>query len=57
MFATLTTPTLPDELDSHEHDSRQAAKANATTVASNGHGSNKTQIVGGAGFEPATFGL
>jgi site-specific DNA recombinase len=52
-FATLTPPTLPDELDNHEHDARQAAKANTTTVASNGHGSNRDQIVGAAGFEPA----
>lgn len=52
-FATLTTPTLPDELDHHGHNSRQAARSTHTaTVASNGRGSNKNQIVGAAGFEP-----
>lgn len=45
-FATLTTPTLPDELDRH------ATSTNTPTVASNGRGSNKNQIVGAAGFEP-----
>jgi hypothetical protein len=46
-FATLTTPTLPDELDHHQHDSRQAARGtNTRTVASNGRGSNKNQIAG-----------
>ncbi len=53
-FATLTVPTLPDELASHEQNAHQAAKAHTATVASNGHGSNKTQIVGETGFEPAT---
>ena len=53
-FATLTTPSLPDQLDSHEYDSRQAAKANTTTAASNGHGSNRDQPVGAPGFEPGT---
>jgi site-specific DNA recombinase len=47
-FATLTTPTLPDELDHH------AASTNTPTVTSNDRGSNKHQIVGAAGFEPAT---
>jgi site-specific DNA recombinase len=55
-FATLTTPTLPDELDHHRHDSRQAARGtNTRTASSNGRGSNKNQIVGAAGFEPTTF--
>jgi hypothetical protein len=44
-FATLTTPDLARALDSHEHDSRQAAKARTATAASNGHGSNKGQVV------------
>jgi site-specific DNA recombinase len=47
-FATLTTTSLTHELD---HD---AAGTNTPTVASNGSGSNKNQIVGAAGFEPAT---
>jgi site-specific DNA recombinase len=42
-FATLTTPTLPHELD---HD---AASKNTHTATSNGRGSNKDQIVGAPG--------
>lgn len=48
-FATLTTPTLPDELDTHEP---QAASMNTPTVASNSRGSNKNQIIGGDGGRP-----
>jgi hypothetical protein len=50
-FTTLATPNLPNELDDH---GPQAASMNTPTVASNGRGSNKNQIVGAAGFEPAT---
>lgn len=54
-LATLTTPTLPHELDHHEHGSREAARsANTPTAASNGHGSNENQIVGVNAFEPGT---
>jgi hypothetical protein len=54
-FATLTTPSLPDELDHPEQEPRHTPAQNSQDAATafNGHGSNKTQIVGAAGFEPA----
>lgn len=47
--------SLPDELDHHEHEPRHTPAHNPqdAAAASNGHGSNKDQIVGAAGFEPA----
>jgi len=55
-FATLTTPSLPDELDHPEHEPRHtpAQDPQDAAVASNGHGSNKDQTVGAPGFEPGT---
>jgi hypothetical protein len=54
-FATLTAPSLPHALNSHQpRGSRRTTRRNAhpTTASSNGHGSNKTQTVGAPGFEP-----
>ena len=55
-FATLTTPTLPDHLDHPEQEPRHTPPQDSQdhAAASNGHGSNKDQIVGETGFEPAT---
>ena len=55
-FATLTTPSLADELDDPEHEPRHTPAQNPQDAAAafNGHGSNKGQIVGETGFEPAT---
>lgn len=55
-FATLTAPDLPHTLDGHvpQRSRRPAARdAHTTAATSCGHGSNKTQTVGAAGFEPA----
>ena len=53
-FATLTTPTLPDELDDPEQEPGHtpAQDPQDAAAAFNGHGSNKGQIVGAPGFEP-----
>ena len=55
-FATLTTPGLADELDRHEQEPchTQGPNQQGSTAALNGAGSNKGQIVGETGFEPAT---
>ena len=55
-FATLTTPSLADELDHPEHEPRHTPAQNPQDAAAafNGHGSNKGQIVGAPGFEPGT---
>jgi site-specific DNA recombinase len=55
-FATLATPGLADELDRHEQEPRdtQGRSQQDSSAALNGGGSNKGQIVGTAGFEPAT---
>jgi site-specific DNA recombinase len=55
-FATLATPNLANELDHHEQQPRHAQRRTrqAGTAALCGGGSNKGQIVGETGFEPAT---
>ncbi len=55
-FATLANPSLATTLDHHEqrpHKTRTRGGQNSA-VAFNGGGSNKAQIVGETGFEPAT---
>jgi hypothetical protein len=53
-FATLADPRLARELDRHtSRGHTRQLSAPATTAASNGRGSNRDQIVGAAGFEPA----
>jgi hypothetical protein len=58
-FATLTTPTLPDELDHLEQEPRHtpAQDSQDQATASNGHGSNKGQIVEKGSAEPPRLGL
>jgi site-specific DNA recombinase len=54
-FATLAKPGLAAELDRREQDPRHVKRNHRDGAAAlNGHGSNKSQIVGETGFEPAT---